>query len=202
MFEIPSSGRILHEFAIIKIKHPRIDDMRRVLDTLRESKRISPYTKKKFASVFAPTYSGKTRSVEIYIENDIVDEAIKRQPHLAQYERGEVARMQKIVVYVELTSAATVKSMAEDILSAFGDPLADTGTTSQMLRRIRELIRHFGTELLVIDEVQHLSAGAAKLPDGTFDRRRVPRSTSVADAFKSMLNKGVVPLLLMGVESG
>ncbi|MBD9571875.1 TniB family NTP-binding protein [Ensifer sp. ENS08] len=63
-----------------------------------------------------------------------------------------------------------------------------------MKRRVYDLMRKCGTELLVIDEIQHLSG----------DRRR-KRSTAVSDAtpvtdtMKVMLIRGLVPIVFVGI---
>lgn len=56
-----------------------------------------------------------------------------------------------------------MKGMATDILAAFGDPASPRGTTQILFKRVYDYIRHHGTELIIIDEIQHVADSFTKL---------------------------------------
>lgn len=93
------------------------------------------------------------------------------------------------VVYVELEQACTVKRMWSAILHGYGDEYWDEGTLEDMRVRALGLIRDRRTDLLVLDEVQHL-----------FHRSK--DGIAATDAIKRLLDAGVCSLALMGDLDG
>ena len=59
------------------------------------------------------------------------------------------------VLYVTAPASPTVKSMAEAILVALGDPMARRGSAEEKTFRIYQLLQACQVELLMIDEFQH-----------------------------------------------
>ncbi len=59
------------------------------------------------------------------------------------------------VLHATIPTAATVKDLSEELLSALGDPRASLGTTGQKTRRLSGFLRDCGTRLLILDETQH-----------------------------------------------
>lgn len=59
------------------------------------------------------------------------------------------------VLYVTTPASPTVKSMAEAILVALGDPMARRGSAEEKTFRIYQLLQACRVELLLIDEFQH-----------------------------------------------
>jgi len=59
------------------------------------------------------------------------------------------------VLYVTTPASPTVKSMAEAILVALGDPIARRGSAEEKTFRIYQLLQACQVELLMIDEFQH-----------------------------------------------
>ncbi|WP_457578616.1 AAA family ATPase [Ensifer adhaerens] len=188
-----SISDIMSKFDCIRIKHPRLEEAHMWFDTMRGTKRASPQSPKKFISIFAPAQSGKSMSVLTYIHTKVVDEVIKAGLFDKDLGREAIAKEQKLVLHLTLTAKATTKSFVEDVLVALGDPYPQ-GDERAMKRRVYDLMRKCGTELLVIDEIQHLSG----------DRRR-KRSTAVSDAtpvtdtMKVMLIRGLVPIVFVGI---
>lgn len=188
-----SISDILNKFDCIRIKHPRLEEAHMWFDIMREAKRKSPRSPMKFISIFAPTQSGKSMSVRTYIDTKVVDDVIKAGLFDESLDRETIAREQKIVLHVTLTAKATTKSFVHDVLVALGDPYPH-GTEAAMKRRAYDLMRKFGTELLIIDEIQHLS--------GDRQRKRsagMSDSTAVTDTMKIMLIVGLVPIVFIGI---
>lgn len=59
------------------------------------------------------------------------------------------------VLLVTTPSTPTVKSFSEDILVAFGDPMARRGSAEEKTFRIYQLLEACNVELIIIDEFQH-----------------------------------------------
>lgn len=123
--------------------------------------------------VLAPSGSGKTTAAKKFI-------ALVEQ-------RNPPRSDTKPVVRIGLTSAATTKKLFSDILDELGDGFADRGTEQILRRRVVACFRHFRTQLLIIDEVQHLNYRSSEKND-------------VTDALKSLLDAGVVPIVFLGTE--
>ncbi|ALL13172.1 TniB family NTP-binding protein [Caulobacter henricii] len=91
------------------------------------------------------------------------------------------------VLYIALDSASTSKRLMVQILHALGDPLAERGTEQALRKRAIDYLRRLGVQLLIIDEVQHLSFRSTAKAD-------------VTDALKSFLDAGVTPIVFAGTE--
>lgn len=103
--------------------------------------------------------------------------------------RGLHASDELPVVYVELEQACTVKRMWSAILRGYGDEFHDVGTLEDLRARAIGVIQRRCTELLVIDEVQHL-----------FHRSK--DGLAATDAFKRLLDAGVCSVALIGDLEG
>lgn len=106
-----------------------------------------------------------------------------------KWERARFLVGEAPVVYVELEQACTVKRMWSAILHGYGDEYWDEGTLEDMRVRALGLIRDRRTDLLVLDEVQHL-----------FHRSK--DGIAATDAIKRLLDAGVCSLALMGDLDG
>lgn len=95
---------------------------------------------------------------------------------------------QTIVLLVTTPEHPTVKSLAEAILVALGDPAAEKGSTQTKTRRILYFLERCGVQLLLIDEFQHFSEG-----------RRVAESRRVTDWLKNLFNFACIPVVLCGL---
>lgn len=94
------------------------------------------------------------------------------------------------VLYVQTPSAPTVKSLAEAILSALGDPASFKGTSEEKTRRIYKFFKACEVELLLIDEFQHFAE---------VNRRGSTRD--VTDWLKNLLNVTRVGVVLSGLPA-
>ncbi len=90
----------------------------------------------------------------------------------------------KPVLHVTLSTTGTPKSFASSILDAMGDNYSTRGEAELLLRRVRQGIREFGVELLIIDEMNHF--------------RHKSLAKDAANTIKNILTMGWVPVVLMG----
>lgn len=88
-----------------------------------------------------PSGLGKTTILQHYLE---------LFPRVAESNRTRIP-----VLYVTTPASPTVKSMAEAILVALGDPMARRGSAEEKTFRIYQLLQVCQVELLLIDEFQH-----------------------------------------------
>ncbi|WP_293759490.1 TniB family NTP-binding protein [uncultured Aquitalea sp.] len=92
------------------------------------------------------------------------------------------------ILFVETPSTPTIKSMAEQILHALGDPLSYKGSAELKSVRALELLKRCKVEMIVFDEFQHF------LDHGWYNSLQ-----AVADWLKSFIDKAEVPCVLMGL---
>jgi hypothetical protein len=188
--------KIWTEFKKMRIKYPRLPLAHGMFDDLRAAKREAPLEPQGFASIFAPTHSGKSMTIRTYLETTVAEEAIKRGLFPADMDRKEIAAMQRIVLHITLDGVAKIKNLAEAILRALGMGNVK-GTTGALLQLAYDTLKDLGTELLVIDEVQHLKttkerAKFAELQEG---------ETALTNTLKTMLIRGLVPIVFVGIET-
>lgn len=92
------------------------------------------------------------------------------------------------VLFVEVPSTPTPKSLGTAVLAAMGDRFAYRGSAEEKLFRIVTLLSGLKTELMVFDEAQHL-----------VERRRTPNGATT-DWMKNLLNASKVAVVLAGMK--
>ena len=123
-------------------------------------------------SLSAPSQAGKSRTIS---------ECTRRI-------NAEAPANPNRMLHIGLTERITIKMLYQRILAEIGDPEAFGRYSLELLRqRCTELLPQLGVELLAIDEVQLIG----KQTNGNYE---------VADALKSMLDHGVVGIILAGNE--
>jgi len=123
--------------------------------------------------VLAPTGSGKSTAALAY------QARVERERPATQTFRP--------IVKVDLERGSTSKKLMTSILDRFGDPYSSHGNELTLKRRVFACFEHFGTELLIVDEVQHLNY-------------RNGLKNDVTDTLKGMLDAGLVPMVFLGTE--
>lgn len=105
---------------------------------------------------------------------------------LASHVAGQHGRdpAMKPVLHVTLSTTGTPKSLASSILAALGDNYSTRGEAELLLRRVRQGLKEFEVELLIIDELNHF--------------RQKHLATDAANTIKNILTLGWVPIVLMG----
>ncbi|WP_332716549.1 ATP-binding protein [Pelagibacterium nitratireducens] len=150
--------------------------------------------------IFAPSHSGKSHTIRSYVRQKIVPALLAEDPALSVMDVEDLVREQKKVVHVTLSAQATPKSLAVDILTALEDDEPDRGTKQTLWRRVHKLLKSAGTELLVIDEVQHLAHRRIRYKQNSdeivYDHQQ---DQTVADTLKVMMIRGSVPIVFCGI---
>jgi DNA transposition AAA+ family ATPase len=121
----------------------------------------------------AESGSGKTAAVKAFIR-----QFLRKTPRTAD---------RVPIVFITLDQTATSKQLMTSILEHFGDRYSSRGTEQSLKMRVKACFERFHTDLLFIDEVQHLNY------------RRSERS-DVTDGLKRLLDDGVVPIVFLGTE--
>lgn len=94
----------------------------------------------------------------------------------------------KPLLFVEVPSTPTPKSLGAAVLVAMGDQFAHRGSAEEKLSRIVTLLAGLKTELVIFDEAQHL-----------VERRRTPTGATT-DWMKNLLNASKVAVVLAGLK--
>jgi hypothetical protein len=107
--------------------------------------------------------------------------------------RKEIAKKQRIVIYVTLEGVTTIKNLAKEILLALG--VDEDGNATALLKLCYDHIVALGVELLIVDEIQHLkvSKERSKFAD------KKEGEVGIANTLKVMLIRGVCPMVFIGV---
>lgn len=123
--------------------------------------------------VLAPSGSGKSTAALAYI---------------AAVERSRPRTDTFIpVVKVDLERGSTPKKLMMSILIAYGDLHAGHGNELTLRRRVFACVERFQTELLLVDECQHLNY-------------RNGAKNDVTDTLKGLLDAGLLPMAFLGTE--
>ena len=93
------------------------------------------------------------------------------------------------VLHVVTPASPTVKSLAESILIALGDPLARRGSAEEKTFRIYQLLKSCQVELLLIDEFQHC-----------YYAHSIVEYRRVADWLKNVISISGAAVVLLGLE--
>lgn len=142
-------------------------------DYLRQLGQTTRGRPQKGMRALGPSGSGKSHAADTYKE----------------YVEGLAEQSDDIVpvIIVPLGSATTSKRLMSSILHKFGDDHAANGSEYVLTRRAQACFKHFQTQLLIIDEVQHLNF-------------RTSEKNDVTDSLKGFLDSGVVPIVFLGTD--
>lgn len=103
-------------------------------------------------------------------------------------EREEVDCIVRPIVRVDTPSAPSIKSLAESLLTALGDPIPDRGTAVAKRDRALLLIATCKVQMIIFDEFQHF-----------IDSGQSNSLQSVADWLKLFIDECGIPCVLMGL---
>jgi hypothetical protein len=194
------TAAIMNGFERMTVAHRAMADAHDTFDALRIAHRNGAKGPRRAAFMFSPSHNCKSHTVRSYIEFRVVPELIAQDPILAGKDISELISIQKCVLHVTLSAEATAKSLATDILIAAGDPDPYTGTRQTLWRRALTVLEQNGTELLVIDEVQHLASSKTFITAQQEIRTTFAHSMSVSDTIKVLLIRGAVPVVFVGIS--
>jgi len=157
----------------IYLQHPAHKRLFGSFDYLRHLGRLSAGPKNAMR-VLGGSSAGKSTAFEQYI-------AIDRKRSLPK--EGS-----KPVIMVKLDRACTTKRLVASILDCYGDQYSESSVESVLRKRLYHCVEAFATDLIFVDEVQHLNYRSSERSDPT-------------DTLKRMLDDGIVSLVFGGDES-
>lgn len=160
-------------FQQIYIPYPPHTDFQKRAHYLMELGRATRGQPQKGMRVLAPSGSGKSTAAD-----ELVRQIHTKTPRTPDHVP---------VVLVPMERAATPKRLMVSILNYFGDPYASQGTEHTLKMRVKSCFQRFGTDLLMLDEFQHLNYRNSERSD-------------VTDSVKRLLDDGVVPIIFLGTE--
>lgn len=166
-------AEMLERFKSVFVPYPKHVELHDRCDYLQKLGRRTIGKPQMGLRVLAPSGSGKSTAAEAYIE--LVE---RRRPRNDTFVP---------ILKIDLERASTSKKLMTSILDKFGDPYASHGNELTLKRRAFACFERFGTELLIVDEVQHLNY-------------RNGLKNDVTDTLKGMLDGAVVPMVFLGTE--
>lgn len=158
----------------VRIYHP---DFMEALERIEECRTHSRIASDPLCMIITgPSGAGKTTILESY----------KRQ-----HERviNEQTKTRRNILYAQIPSPTTVKSLAEKLLKQMGDRFPHTGNIPQKTERLIHYIKDCQVELVMLDEFQHF-----------YERKKGKPLYEVADWFKTVIDETKVPFILFGLE--
>lgn len=158
-------------FNDIYLDYPRHTLLHSRCDFLQKLGRATRGQPQKGLRVLAPSGSGKSRAAQRYVEI-----ASRHAPSDT-----------KPVIYVQLEKFPTPRWLMTRILDVFGDRFGSRGTEAILRQRALACFERFGSELLILDEVQHLNY-------------RSTAANDITDYLKVLLDSGAIPIVFMGTE--
>ena len=178
--------RIAHamlQFHLFRIPHPSLGDIADEIDTLRSLGRQSrelweangkrgARTPHKYLAIIGPSHTGKSTAIRHYLENMVQPEDAEMRP----------------VVHVTLSSKATIKQLATDILEEYKADNSTVGNASSLYVPASRTVETAQTDVLVLDGIHHLQG-----KDGE-------TATDVTETIKRYLIRGSSPLILVGTD--
>lgn len=163
----------LERFKSVFVPYPKHVEIHDRFDYLQKLGRRTIGKPQMGLRVLAPSGSGKTAAAEAYMA-------------LVQRRRPRTETFVPILK-IDLERASTSKKLMMSILHKFGDPYVSHGNELTLRRRAFAFFERFGTELLIVDEVQHLNY-------------RNGLKNDVTDTLKGMLDSGIVPMVFLGTK--
>jgi len=164
---------LVDRFNGIYLQHPAHKQLFSRLDYLRRLSNAGNGPKMAIRCV-GKSSAGKSTALSQYA-------AIVRQ-------RSGASEAELPVLLVKLDRACTTKRLIAGCLDSYGDEYLETSVESTLRKRLYTCIRRFKTELIVIDEIQHLNFRTSERDDPT-------------DMLKRMLDDAIVPLVFAGDET-
>ena len=166
-------GRALAALKTVLLPEPRQGELLEAMETLRVmSVHRQPGEGTMALRVIQPSGAGKSETAKQY--KSFVEAQPDRDP------------TKKPVMHVTLDTTGTPRSMSESILIGYGDEYATDGKESLLLKRVRKAIEMEGTEVLIIDELNHCS-------DKVMGK-------DVSNTLKNMMTQGWVSVVFLGTS--
>ena len=158
----------------IYVWSPALREMIDLMNHCREFSKIA--AEPKSILITGEQGAGKTKLIERYME---------KCPRVVTAEETIVP-----VLAVDVINPATVKSLVEELLDALGDAAADKGTIASQTRRLCNLLKKCRTELIILDEFQHL-----------IDWKSSKVMQNISNWLKVVMNRTKLPMVLIGMPN-
>lgn len=178
-------------FKKARLRPQYLRDAQRTLTTVRDAGRTTQRLPQPIVPIIGPSQSGKTTIIDDFRERITAKEGSRDGIHP--------------VLMVTLTSNSTTKSLALDIVNAFGvdalpheavsklagkrGPRRRDGTMSEILHVAATMMKNAQVEMLVIDEMHHLK---------NLDSEKT--RWSVTESIKWLSIKGICPIVCIGIR--
>jgi DNA transposition AAA+ family ATPase len=158
----------------IYIWSPTLRDLIDLMNHCREFSKIA--AEPKSILITGEQGAGKSKLIERYLEGfpRIVTATETFVPILA----------------VDVIMPATVKSLVEELLEALGEPGSEKGSIASRTRRLCNLLKKCKTELIILDEFQHL-----------IDWKSSKVMKNISNWLKVLMNRTKLPIVLIGMPN-
>jgi hypothetical protein len=167
-----------------------------IFDRLRVMKRGYPGEAQRFAALFTADQSGTSIHTATYIQTRVVDDAIRMGLFPPAMNRAEIVKSQRLALRIAVSTGASERTLAKDILTLFGDLHAFKCPTHLLWQRVLDHTHRHRTEIIFIEKIQHLyhrmSGGAGSRQPGN-----LLKIAAATDALKTLLIRGRIPLVLV-----
>ncbi|KSV87550.1 TniB family NTP-binding protein [Sinorhizobium sp. GL28] len=187
---VTSKGQIEALFRSMRIIHSLAEKAFDELDQMRECKRLSEDGEEQLAgTLFADSHAGKSTTMRMYLETRIYPECIARGLFKPGTPMAHVLKLQKLVLFIEIPPETRVKALISAVLKALDDPTPTKGDVDDMIYRAEILLRKHKVELIIFDEVGHL----------TIPKKAGDQAMRIHNHLKSFLRKGY-PVAFVGIK--
>lgn len=191
-----SVGELYHEFKMMRIDHQLHRGAVKMFEKLRLRKVGSPRSEQTAALLFAESQSGKSTTVRLYIEKEIIAECLRREIFTVSdgLTMEKMVEKQPLALYVKLSGNITMSKLLTDLLHALGDLTPSEGAIPSRKLRLFKLLNSQGVEIIFIDEAQHLKGSAFA---GTSSKAE--DATEVQNTLKNIITNGW-PIVFVGTQ--
>jgi len=94
------------------------------------------------------------------------------------------------ILYISTPASPSAKGLAEELLTALGDPFPDKGTETNMTSRLIKLLKHAQVSMIILDEFQHF-----------YDKSSHKVMHHVADWLKRLIDRSKVSIVVGGLPT-
>jgi len=206
-FQRIEPSQIYAKFKAMRIKHPMHEAAVECFQKLRNRKIAAPTDEQTAGSLFAGSQSGKTKTVEWYIEQVVVEDWLDAELLKAANDnerneveflrsngnRKELAKLQTFAFYVELSGATNISGLISDFLIALGDPNPFRGTPKERRFRAEKILAQRGYQIIFLDETQHIKT---QTHAGSISRQE--DATEVQNTIKRWVKRW--PIVFVGTQ--
>jgi hypothetical protein len=170
--QLPAVQRIPY-VDLVRVRHPRWIHLYHKIE--RVHVRNATAAEPECLLIVGPTGSGKSTLIKSYAQQfPISDTGVG---------------IHAPVLFTGILSPATIKSLAQRLLTTLGDPAADKGSVATQSLRLRAFFDDCGVELLILDELQHF-----------VDRDSLRVLHDVSNWLKDLIKDTGVACVLVGLQ--